>query len=348
MRLSAALGTVLLSTGGSTTGTARAFQHARDLAETLGQPEYRLRSLYGLWVHALHQNDYRAAYAAAESFSAVATRHGDAEDVQVADRLLGTTEHYLGRQAAARSRLAGWLALPSGGQRSREARFGVDQRVAALTILARVLALQADPDRALQVAQTAIDAAHGLERAVSLCHALGEHCVIALWTSTPGVLAQTAAALETTATRHGLRFWRPHVLVAQAALARGQRHAGKAAALFDAAVRTVGADQFDLAYPSLITVTAEGLSDLQPGAARTMVDQALGRADAMERWYTPALLVARGTLALKMEGAAATASAQADFRAALSQAERQSAPLLAAQAAAALAALLRQAPPAPA
>jgi hypothetical protein len=143
-----AYGTTLLNTGGDEAKIEAVLRRALTLAKTLGHQEYILRAGYSRWVHLLHVNDYRAAFDEAAQFRAAARIAGDPTDAMIGDRMVGNTQHYLGRQAEARLLLERTLLQPMPSvQRSREARFGVDQSVATLTAIARVRALQGEPDR---------------------------------------------------------------------------------------------------------------------------------------------------------------------------------------------------------
>ena len=140
-----AYGSTLLNTGGDDARVEAMLRRALSLAETLKQQEYILRAGYSLWVHFLHRNDYRTAFNQAAQFRVNARRASDLTDMLIGNRMVGATLHYLGRQGAARWWLERALRQPmAAAQRSREARFGVDQRVAALTATARVRAGNAD------------------------------------------------------------------------------------------------------------------------------------------------------------------------------------------------------------
>lgn len=330
MVLQVARGGVLLSTGGDSEQAEAALQSGLAAADALGDREYALRALYSLWVHFLHENDYTAALAYAERFRAAAKQSGDAADAWIGDRLVGTSQYYLARQDAARSSLEGLLrTLPRAAQRLRESRFGLDQEVATLSVMARVLALQGELDRAMSMAEEAVDAARRLDRIASFCHALGERCVVALWIGNAEGLADAAALLMHQMTRYGLCFWRAHTLVAQGVLAAKDGAEEQARSLFDATIDEVGIRRFDLLYPSLTGVLAEGLAAAgRPVRALALINQALGRSATMQRWYAPEFLVVRGDLMLASGVPGSETSAEADFVQALQHARRQPALLL--------------------
>lgn len=327
--LQIALGTVLLHTEASHQQANLAFRRGLELAETGGEMEEALRALYGLWVQALRDWDYEHARTLASRFRDLAGRRGQADDIAVGDRLVGTSEHYLARQDSARQRLDAWFAaLDAIGANARESRFGLDQRVAGLTSYARVLALQGEPDRATALAERAVREAESLSREASLCHALGEQCVIALWTKDLDTLGRAATALSAKIGRHGMPFWRPHVLVARAVLAGLADDRRASGMLLATAVRDVTMRRFDLVYPSLAAHVADGFrASGRIEEARGLLTQALARPNLVQRWNTPDLLLSRGALLLERRDPETEAAAERDFRAALEHARAQSAVL---------------------
>ncbi len=328
--LQVALGTVLLTTGGEGRQVEQALQRGLTLADGQRDSEFALRALYSIWVHFLHENDYITAYRYAEQFRTVARRTTDAGDVVIGDRMVGVTEHYVGRQRAARATLERVLGVvPAGAQRVRESRFGLDQRVASLTGLARVLVLQGELDRAMSVAREAVETASTLERIASLCHALGELCVVALWSGNVESVVEPAETLMDHTGHYGLQFWRAHALVARGAVAARRGAAKEAEAAFHAAAEDVGADRFDSLYPSLTGAMAEGFASVgRVDQALDLLNLALGRSWIAERWYMPEMLVLRGNL-LRSRGEPDTAVGVArDFDQALRHARQQEALLL--------------------
>jgi predicted ATPase/DNA-binding winged helix-turn-helix (wHTH) protein len=323
-------GNLLLATGATETQAEQALQRGLALAHACGNHEYALRALYGLWVLRLHQHDYVSAYALAEQFHATAPRQQHDDDLTIGRRLIATSDHYLGRQAQARRALEQVLGAPVlAPRRSRESRFGLDQSVAALTTMARVLVLQGALDRGMDTARRAVDAARQLDRVVSFCHALGELCIVSLWTGTHVDLARNAAQLMDHAERYGLRFWRPHALVAQGCIAASLGQPSQASSLFSAAMTDAGGHRFDLLYPSLVGPITQGLDGIgQREPARRLIDQALGRDWARQRANTPELLAMRGQLKLTASDPVRLHTAQDDFEQAISWARRQSSALL--------------------
>src|SRR5207245_2707731 len=138
MQLLSALGVSHLLTVGTTPEAEAAWVRAFEIAESLGDADYRLRALWGLYVHRLTSGDYRAALALAERFHSVAADAADPADALIGDRMIGVPLHMLGDQAGARPHFERALAGYDRANRRNLIRFQFDQRVTANCFLARV------------------------------------------------------------------------------------------------------------------------------------------------------------------------------------------------------------------
>src|ERR1700722_17369357 len=109
MVLQASLG-MLMQTRGSMPKTTAAWVAALEASERLGDIDYQLRSLWGLWAGLLNKSDLRGALALAEKFCDLAARSPQPADLLVGDRMVGYIQHLLGDQVAARSRIERMLS----------------------------------------------------------------------------------------------------------------------------------------------------------------------------------------------------------------------------------------------
>jgi hypothetical protein len=180
--------------------------------------------------------------------------------------------------------------------------------------------LQGALDRSLETAWQAVEAAGRLDRVASLCGALAELCVVSMWISNLEVLAEATRRLTDVTRRYGLHFWRTHALVGQGVLAASRQDGETAGGLFDAVLDEA---RFDLTYPSLTGALADSCAAIgRSEQAWSLVNRALQRPGAFQRWSAPHLLVIRGNLR-REEPSAAT-----DFAQALQLAHQQEALLL--------------------
>jgi hypothetical protein len=153
MKLYAAFGASLLYTRGPVPETGAAWTRALEIAERLADAEYRLRALWGLWTCQHYIGAYRTALALAQRFSDLAARGAEPADLPIADRMMGSSLHYLGDQSAARSHLERMLdRYVAPAHRSHRVRFVYDQQVIARGVLAQILWLQGWVDQAIRAA----------------------------------------------------------------------------------------------------------------------------------------------------------------------------------------------------
>jgi tetratricopeptide (TPR) repeat protein len=204
MRLQAAL-------AGSTevSEMGEASTKALELAESLGDSEYQLRALRGLYFFHMANGRYRAALPFAQKICDVAASRPNSDVKRLGEHMLGIAEHHLGAHQSARDRCESTLAnyLPD-DRRAHIIRFQYDLRVTARTFLARILWLQGFPDQARRAAETAVEDAQAINHAASLCLTLAlAACPIALWV---GDLAAAKRSMDTLIDRSrefGLPLW---------------------------------------------------------------------------------------------------------------------------------------------
>jgi predicted ATPase/DNA-binding winged helix-turn-helix (wHTH) protein len=312
---------------------------ALEIAESLDDAEYQLRSLWGLFVFHLGMGDLQIALEMAQRFRTLATNQRRRNDELIGERLLGNVQHVLGDQASARRHLEYMLAnLLRSDQRSHEAiRFQLDQRVVGRIYLARILWLQGFPDEAMRTAKDAVNEAREINHVVSLCYALAAGaCPITLWVEDLAAAETYITMLVDQSTRYALPSWGAFL---QGVLATKRGHFAPA---FGQVRR--GFDEFDRSMSSMIF-----LNELAAGFARSgqiadglaTTEHAIERAERTEaRWLFPESLRIRGELLLLQAATDAAAAAEDHFRRALDWAQRQGALSLELRAATSLARLL--------
>jgi predicted ATPase/DNA-binding winged helix-turn-helix (wHTH) protein len=336
MKLQAALATSLGQAGGAGTKTESAWTRSLDLAGSLGDVDYQLRALFGLW-----QIRDREALALAQRFAAVASTPGDR---LIGDQLMGHSCHIQGNQGNARRHLERIAAnhVASADSESRIIRFDVNEH--PTIFLARILWLQGLPVQAMAMAERSVEHAQVDDHAKSLCFALAfGACPIALWVGNLDLAEQYIEVLHETSNKHALTLWHALGLAHRGVLLvrRGDIEAGLRelrAAFEECRVAPTG-------YRVLIFISelagALGRAG-QTSEGLTTVNEALERAErTAEGWIMPELLHVKGEL-LRLDGEPGTEdSAEGCFLQALQLAGIQGAPAWELRAATSLARLLR-------
>jgi hypothetical protein len=208
MQLSAALGWSLMFAVGRAAATRTAWLTTLGLAERLDNTGYRLRALWGLWVDRLNNGQLVEARDLATRFAAIVRPNDDA-DLMMADRMMGTSLHFLGEQVPARRHIESMLgryAMIARGPRG--ARFQFDQQVTAHYFQARILWLLGFPDQSMRIVAHNIEEAHSIGNALSLGSVLGQGaCPVALLSGDLDTAQRHGEMLLDHAGRHALRLW---------------------------------------------------------------------------------------------------------------------------------------------
>ncbi len=185
MRLHAALGA---STAEASEMTA-AFTKALEIARRLGDREYHLRALRGLYFYQASIGRFHAARPFALEFHALARRGSDRDDLIFAERTMGVAEHYVGNQMNARRHLENAAALDALSGHEGDlyrlqdvVRFGTDSRLSVQVFLARALWLQGFAERAVGMVEKSLGETETTGHAISQCYLLAlAACPIAFW-----------------------------------------------------------------------------------------------------------------------------------------------------------------------
>jgi hypothetical protein len=326
MHLQAALGVSLNYTTGPVPETEAAWTKTLELARNLGDTEFQLRALRGLWAHHMNAGEYRASLAMADEFSALAAITGDPAALGAADRMAGIILHYLGDQTGARQHLERRLARAvSTVRQSPPVRFLIDQRVAARALLARILWLQGFPDQASSTARLAVDEAEASGHALSLCHALAQAaCPVATLNGDVAAAQSFTAVLLDRARELGLSGWiaRGHCFQGTLLIMRRDFVAGLP--LLRDALEEMREGGAAPGYPAFLALFARGLGlagQVTEGLAA--IDQALELSERHEeRWSLPEVLRNKGELLLLGGSVGAAVAAEDCFRQALDWAHR--------------------------
>jgi predicted ATPase/DNA-binding winged helix-turn-helix (wHTH) protein len=327
MQLRAALTASLMYTRGAVSEVGVAGTKALEIAESLDDAEYQLRALWGLWSFRINCGEQVAALSSAQRFYTLAVKRSEPNDRLTGERMIGTSQYYLGDLISARRHLENVLAHHVARARKWQiVRFEVDQWVAAQTYLARVMWLQGFPDQAMRTAKSSVAEAQATDHAITLDLALAlGACPIALFTGDLAAAEHYAEMLLDHSTRHALARWRAFGRSYQAVLFVQRGDLGNGLRLLRAGFDERGAAGTVPRFFSFRMAEALGRAG-QIAEGLAAIEKAIVSSElSEERWATAEVLRIKGELLLLQGAPGAAAAAEGHFREALDWARRQGA-----------------------
>lgn len=329
LELVEALGFAMTNSTALPLETIAVLDSALELARGLGDVDHQLRALWSVWTCRFNKGANRASHAIASEFVSLATEAGQDAELLVGKRLLGTTLHYMGNQAAARTFLQTTVEFyrPTYHERHR-IRFQFDQLALGRAVLARVLWLQGFADQALRLTQQNIDYAVEVGHAISTCYALAEGaCPVALLARDLDSADRYVRILIETATRHDLPFWAGwgRCLQAELLVQRGDAISGSEALI--AAIRAFRESEWGTRLPELLGASAQALGRAgRPSEGTVTIDEALALQGAEGyRWCAAELIRIKGELLLQIDPDDGAPQAEQLFHESLNIARQQGA-----------------------
>ena len=276
------------------------------LAEELGDTDYQLRALWGIWANHVNHGEFREGLEVARRFCSVAETASDTNDRLVGDRLTGSSLHFLGDQLGARQHIERMLAAyVTPTRRSNALRFQSDQRVTSGMYLARIIWLLGFPDQALETAEANVQEGQRTGHPQSLCNALhGAACPVALLNGNLAAAQRYTAILLDQTEREELEAWHAHAVCFEGELLirRGDIRMGlQRLQSGTEQLIQLKFGQYLLAFlgPLAEALTAAG----QFSRAQSVIDDAIARSERNDgRWYLPELMRIRAMIGLRMEG----------------------------------------------
>jgi predicted ATPase len=327
MKLCDALATSLIYTRGAVSEIGTVGTRVFEIAESLDDVDYQLRSLWGLWSFRISTGQQSVALSLAQRFNTLAAKRSDPVDSLIGERMIGTSQYYLGDLLNARRCLERVLAhhVPP-ARKWRIAHFqGGDEWEQARVYLARTQWLLGLPDQAMRTAESSVTDAQATNHwnLVGLALATAA-CPIALWVGDLAAAEHYLEMLLGYSTRYGLARWRAFGLVYQAELVvqRGDTNTGLRL-LCAAFAEPAAAGSIPRAFAVLLAEALGRAGRITEGLAA--IEDAIVRSERTEEcWGTAELLRIKGELFL-LQGAPGTAAAEDHFQQGLDWARRQGA-----------------------
>jgi predicted ATPase/TolB-like protein len=327
MQLQAALGLSLMFTKGMTSEAEIALMRAVELAENLDDPDYQLRTLFGLWVFRFRRADCRSALRLARQCEAVASRVNDPSARPTADTMLGLSLYCLGNLVGGRTHLERVRdARRRAPQRTEIVRLGFDQRAYALGVLGIIRWLQGFPDQATRASQTSLDEAQMLGHPLSLCLTTWTRTLVSVWNGDLAAAEQSTANLIEHTKKHSLYNYHAYGLGFRGELFAVRGNVGTGVELLRSSLDGLRKARHQVFYSVFVGKLAKVLAaggNLDESFA--MLDEAVRDVERSgESWYLPELLRIRGELLLSLREPN-TAGAEDHFSRSLALARRQGA-----------------------
>lgn len=326
MQLYAALAGATINIKGASPETEAAWSAALAIARRLGDVDYQLRTLWGLWLHHYTSGPHSEGLSTAHRFQEIAKGAGRDDDVLIGFRMAGAAHWALGELADARLVVEQMLArYVAPADRSHLARYHFDQRAAATAVLAHTLWLQGFPDRAMRVALEVVDETSALQHdssefaAVALCG-----CRLALLTGDRSAAERLVNRLqELTKRQVNYGTW-VRAYSAQMLIDRGDAEAGSQ--LLKTALTELPATAFHVQHSPFQAALAEGLAEAgRVAEAMAVIEEALTGSEAKEeQWCRAELMRVKGEILLRGPTEQAEAAEQA-FASSLALARMQGA-----------------------
>ena len=322
MKLHAALGATLMYTRSVTDPEVGAtWAKALELAERLGDIDYQLRSLLGVWSSHMRSGEHRIALEFANRFHSLATDRSSPSDRMIGELMIGEVEYLAGNLVNARRRIEHMLTGYSQSNRwSDIVRFQVDQLSRPRALVARIMWLQGFPDQAMNEVKRSIEDAHGADHSVSLCYALAlAGCPLALLAGHMCTAEHYISVLLDKSRKHALPLWEGWGRYYQGLLLINANDFDDGLRILRVGLSVLGEARFAVRFVGFLGDAATALgraAQIREGLAE--IDEALERfALSKERWLITDLLRSKGELLLLQGGAATAASAEKLFREAL-------------------------------
>jgi predicted ATPase len=344
MRLHAALG----ASTSEASEMAAAFAKTLEIARRLGDRDYQLRALRGLFFYHVGSARFRTARLFAQEFHALALLESDRNDLTFAERTMGLVEYFVGDQMRARRHLEQALALDAlgahGGDPSRfrdVVRFGTDLRLSAQVYLARVLWLQGFADQAVRMVEKSLGEAAASGHAVSQCYVLATAaCPVAFWTGDEVAAARYTVTLIDLSRQHVLPHWSAYGVRFERALAVKAGGLGGDSPRRPGGQEEWGETNFSLRSVSSLLILAEAFGQVgQIAEGLALLEAGIEQFEASS--FTPELVRLKGELSLLQGMPGAEEAAEDRFRQAIDEAREYGAMSWELRAATSLARLLR-------
>jgi hypothetical protein len=255
------------------------FKRALAVSERVGSKADARKALWGLWAYTGSHGEYSDGLRLAQHFGELVSVNDTVETTILHHRMMALSLHLVGRHAEASSHSQIVIDQPVVDEMAaRDRGYRIDQRVAGLMSMTRILWMLGQFDRALATSRQVIDRAMEIDHSLSLCFCLALACEpVAFWAGDWDSACRLNGLLLERAKRYSLDFWHAYGMGYDLLLRRRQG----------------SADRLDsLTYPKSWKHVTEMMCTVDASLADDAT-LARGSSDGW-RWCAPELLRIRG------------------------------------------------------
>jgi len=329
MQLHAALAGLQMYAISSAKQSNNAWEMTLKIATELGEIDYQLRALRALWAEAINAGEFVRALSWAEQFQQLASKAGSDDDQIVADRLIGTAQHFLGEQDKAHVAIERMLdRYVNSAARSQVVRFQFNQKVSARLVRGRILWLRGQTESALRDVAENVAEALTLDHTMSVCNVLTQSaCPIALLAGAFDIAQHYVEILCEHTESRALDIWHTYAICFDAGLDIERGDVERGLDRLQPAMEELRRSGFGHYRTSFLMMRARALLMLNRAAdAGATMAEAISICDRTgERWCLAELHRLSGEIALSQGGSQGLEPALAAFHRALRIAQEQQA-----------------------
>ena len=326
VRLQEAIAVAAMITQDNTHDVRDALLRGLELADALEDQEGQMRLLAGLKTLEARMGNFRNALAISERYQCAAQRRALPAASVTADLMLGVAHHLIGNQAEAQRFCESGLARIKFLSPENVRVFGCEQRIRAMSSLARTLWLRGYPDQAAKLAYETIDEAVEQEQPVNICIALIYSGPVFMWRGDWVMAERTIDQLVTYAKRSALAPYHMFGLGLRGVLAVRTGEPERGLQVLNSALKALSTGKHHFQVTQFGGAIAEGLIRLgRLMDAFKTINNVIEKIEQNGGSFNfPEMLCIKGR-ALSAMGGAKAGCAEAVLTRALALAERQSA-----------------------
>lgn len=329
MQLLAALGAAVMYAKGMRSSSGQIWEDVLRAADDLGDIDYQLRALKGLWTEAYNGGNAQSAVMLGKRLSEVAAISTNSSDRSLDERVIAMNGYYVGDFRAARFHIERALdGLPTSSSALDLVRFQFDLRVVASAIHGTLLWFQGYPDQASRMSDLSVERAKEADHGRSVTWVLGySACKMQFFTGNVEQFEQHLLDLFQTALLDPSGQWDLMGRCWKGVLLGLHGDAGAGADLLTGALKGVPENSYRLYHTLFLGELAHLLARAgEFGRAVEAIDRAVAICDHLgERWYFAELLRIKGEITRMEGGSTAAAAAEDQFEQSLDWARRQGA-----------------------